>query len=99
MSNHPRILFPQPVKQPRQRRYFLLILAAIAVIVLGGRTALSYLVDLWWFRSLGYGAVFTRSLLIQWCIFAFFALATFVILYASFAALKRSHLPDLPSSH
>ncbi|MGC2399340.1 MAG: UPF0182 family protein, partial [Acidobacteriaceae bacterium] len=36
---------------------------------------------------------------IQWRIFAVFAIATFLILYGSFAALRRSHLPDLPSSH
>jgi hypothetical protein len=84
---------------PRRRRRFLVILAVLAVIVFGGRTALSYCVDLLWFRSLGYGAVFSKTLTLQWSIFAAFAAATFLILYGSFSALKRAHLPDLPSSH
>ena len=89
-----------PLKHPRpRRRRFFLILAAIAVIVLGGRTALSYFVDLLWFRSLGYGSVFTKTLAVEWCIFTIFSLATFFVLYGSFAALKRTHLPDLPASH
>src|SRR5271155_2596211 len=89
-----------PLKNPRRRRRrFLLLLAFLAVIVLGGRTAVSYFVDLLWFRSLGYGSVFTKTLALQWSIFAVFVAATFFILYGAFAALKRAHLPDLPSSH
>jgi uncharacterized protein len=82
---------------PRRRRRFLLILAVLAVIVFGGRTALSYYVDLLWFGSLGYGDVFWKTLNLRWGIFAAFAAATVVILYGSFLALKRAHLPDLPS--
>ncbi len=89
-----------PLKQPQhRRRRFFLILAVIAVIVFGGRTALSYFVDLLWFRSLGYGSVFSKTLAVEWIIFILFTAATFFILYGSFAALKRTHLPDLPSSH
>jgi uncharacterized membrane protein (UPF0182 family) len=36
---------------------------------------------------------------LQWGIFAAFTAATFVILFGSFMALKRAHLPDLPSGH
>jgi uncharacterized membrane protein (UPF0182 family) len=82
---------------PRLRRRFLLILAVLAGIVFGGRTALSYYVDLLWFGSLGYGDVFWKTLSFQWGIFTAFAAATFLILYGSFLALKRAHLPDLPS--
>ena len=89
-----------PLKQPqRTRRRFFLLFGILAVIVFGGRTAVSYFVDLLWFRSLGYGSVFTKSLALQWSIFAFFAVFTFLILYGAFAALKRAHLPDLPSDH
>ncbi|MCU1241258.1 MAG: hypothetical protein JWO71_1984 [Candidatus Acidoferrum typicum] len=85
---------------PRRRsHFFLLILAALAVIVLGGRTALSYYVDILWFESLGYRDVFWKTLGLQWGIFAAFAAATFLILYGSFLALKRAHLPNLPSGH
>src|SRR5712671_5028958 len=83
----------------RRRRFLLLILAVLAVIVFLGRTALSYYVDLLWSKSLGYGDVFWKTLGLQWGIFAAFAAATFVILYGSFLALKRAHLPDLPSGH
>src|ERR1022692_2685087 len=91
----PRILPPRP----RNRRRLFLILAILAGIFFGGRTALSYCVDMLWFRSLGYGAVFWKTLGLQWGIFAAFSAATFLILYGSFLALKRAHLPDLPDGH
>ena len=84
---------------PRRPRRFLLILAILAGIFFGGRTALSYSVDVLWFRSLGYGEVFWKTLGLQWGVFATFAAATFLILYGSFLALKRAHLSDLPSGH
>ncbi|HXM24135.1 MAG TPA: UPF0182 family protein, partial [Terriglobales bacterium] len=84
---------------PRRRRRFLLVIAVLAGIVFGGRTALSYYVDVLWFGSLGYGDVFWETLSLQWGIFTAFAAATFLILYGSFLALKRAHLPDLPSGH
>jgi len=83
----------------RRRRRFFLILAVLAVIFLGGRAALSYYVDVIWFRSLGYGDVFFKALRLQWEVFTAFAAATFLILYGSFLALKRAHLPDLPDGH
>jgi uncharacterized protein len=89
-----------PLKNPpRRRRRFFLLLAVLVVIFFSFRTAVSYFVDLLWFRSLDYGAVFTKTLALEWSVFALFVTATFVILYGSFAALKRTHLPDLPSSH
>jgi uncharacterized protein len=88
-----------PPRTPRRRRRFLLILAVLAGILFGGRTALSYYVDALWFGSLGYGSVFWKTLSLQWGIFAAFTAATFLILYGSFLALKRAHLPDLPSGH
>src|ERR1700761_8467819 len=89
-----------PLKSPRpRRRQFFFLLATVLFIVLGGRTALSYFVDLLWFRSLGYGSVFSKMLLIEWMLFLGFALATFLILYWSFTLLRRNHLPGLPTSH
>ncbi|MEA2264073.1 MAG: uncharacterized protein QOJ51_6898 [Acidobacteriaceae bacterium] len=89
-----------PLKNPpRRRRRFFFLLAVLAVIFFSFRTAVSYFVDLLWFRSLNYGAVFTKTLALEWGVFAFFVTATFLILFASFAVLKRTHLPDLPSSH
>src|SRR5271169_4767103 len=88
-----------PTHPPRRRRRFLLILAVLAGIVFAGRTALSYYVDVLWFGALGYGDVFWKTLSLQWGIFMAFAAATFLVLYGSFLALKRAHLPDLPSGH
>src|SRR6202007_1021973 len=90
----PRIQSPR-----RSRPFFLLILSVFAVIFFGGRTALSYYVDVLWFGSLGYRDVLWKTLSLQWGIFAAFAAATFLILFGSFLALKRAHLPDLPSGH
>jgi len=88
------------MRQPRRRRFlFILILAIFAGIVLGGRMALSFCVDALWFGSLGYGDAFWTTLRIQSGGFTAFAAATFLILYGSFLALKRTHLPNLPSSH
>jgi uncharacterized protein len=90
--------WPMP-PPPRRRRRFIIILVLLAVILFSGRTALSYYIDVLWFGSLGYGQVFWRTLGLQWGIFATFTAATFIILYGAFLALKRAHLPDLPSGH
>src|SRR5258707_12410930 len=79
----------------RRRRFLLLILAVLAVILFGGRTALSYYVDGLWFEAVGYRDVFWKTLSLQWGIFAAFAAATLLILHGSFLALRRAHLPDL----
>jgi uncharacterized protein len=89
----------QPTRPKRRRRPLILILAIIAFIAFGGRTALSYCVDLLWFKSLGYGQVFWKTLALRWGIFAAFAACTFLILYGSFLALRRAHRRDLPGSH
>src|SRR6202790_3325895 len=83
----------------RPRRRLLFILAVLAVLFFGGRSALSNYVDLLWFRSLAYGDVFWKTLSLQWGIFAAFAAVTFLILYGAFLALKRAHLADLPTGH
>src|SRR5438445_9307364 len=90
----PRIQSPR-----RRRRVFIRIVAVLAVVFFGGRAALSYYVDVLWFGSLGYRDVLLKTLSLQWGIFTAFAVATFFILFGSFLALKRAHLPDLPSGH
>ncbi|MGA2354641.1 MAG: UPF0182 family protein [Terriglobales bacterium] len=89
--------WPMPPPPPRRRRRFILVLVILAAILFGGRTALSYYVDLLWFGSLSYAEVFWKTLSLQWGIFATFTAATFIILYGAFLTLKRAHLPDLPS--
>src|SRR5437660_6517948 len=82
-----------------RRRPFVLVVAVLAGIFFGSRTALSYYVDVLWFESLGYRDVFWKTLGLQWGIFTAFAAATFLVLYGSFLALKRAHLSDLPAGH
>jgi uncharacterized protein len=92
--------WPKKAQLPRRRnRKVLFLFAIIGVVLLGSRTALSYWVELLWFRSLGYGDVFLRTLILQWGIFIGFAAATFIILYGAFSLLKRAHLDDLPLNH
>jgi uncharacterized membrane protein (UPF0182 family) len=98
---------PEPMDWPRlqpplhrhRRRFLLIIVAVLAAIVFGGRTAVSYYVDVLWFDSLGYRDVFWKTLGLQWGIFAAFAAGTFIVLSGSFLALKRAHLPDLTPGH
>ena len=68
------------------RRWF--IIAVLAIVLLGGGTALSYYVDILWFDSLGYADVFWTTLRLQSEIFTGFAVVTFLVLYLSFGALK-----------
>src|ERR1700751_4229460 len=88
-----------PGHPPRRRRRVLQILVVLAGIGLGVRAVLSNYVDMLWFGSLGYRDVFWKTLSLQWGIFAAFAAATFLVLFGSFLALKRAHLPDLPPGH
>jgi uncharacterized membrane protein (UPF0182 family) len=92
--------WPLQTKPPRQRRRFIFFLIAIvAVLLFGSRTALSYWVDLLWFKSLGYGDVFWKTRELEWGTFAAFAAITFLILYGTFLALKSAHSADLPNDH
>ncbi len=67
--------------------------------MLFGRTAISYWVDLLWFKSLGYGEVFWKAQGLEWGIFAGFFAVTFLILFGVFSAFKHAHKEDLPSDH
>src|SRR5208283_6228645 len=76
-----------------------LFLAAVILIFIGGRTAVSYWVDLLWFRSLGYASVFWKTWGLERGTFAAFAALTFLILFGAFLALRHSHAADLPETH
>ena len=86
---------PPPPRRPRRRGGRLLVLAVLAAIVLGGGTALSYYVEALWFDSLGYSAVFWKTLNVQAAIFVGFALVTFAVLYGAFLALKPARLGEI----
>jgi len=84
-----------PRRARPRRRGRLLIIAAIAVLLLGGGTALSYYVDRLWFESLGYADVFWKTLGLQSEVFVLFFVATFLILYLAFLAIKPARLGEL----
>ena len=86
---------------PRRRggRKVLILVVLVAMVVLFGRTALSFWVDLLWFKSLGYESVWWKARGMEWGIFAGFAVATFLILFGTFSWLKRAHRDDLPNDH
>ena len=83
----------------RRLRRLLLILAAILLISIGGHTWLSYYVDALWFGSLGYSSVFWKTLRLQSFVFVFFTVATYIILYGTYLAIKKTQLSSLPGSH
>ena len=83
----------------RRNRKLYILVAIIALILFGSRTAVSYWVQSLWFGSLGYRDVFVRQLALQWGIFAAFAVITFCVLYGSFALLNHAHRHDLPLDH
>ncbi|PWT83038.1 MAG: membrane protein [Blastocatellia bacterium] len=83
----------RPPRGPR-RRTRLFLLALVVAALLGGGTALSYYVEALWFESLGYGAVFWKTLNLQVAVFALFAIVTFGVLYGSFRALKPDRLGE-----
>ena len=84
---------------PQRRRLFFFILAVIAVVIIFGRTAVSYYVEALWFGSLGYGDVFRTTLTLQWGVFGAFTAVTFLIVYGWFLALKWVCRRDLPSGN
>ncbi|MGH9604201.1 MAG: UPF0182 family protein [Terracidiphilus sp.] len=83
----------------RGRRLLIFVAIVVAIVLFSFRTAVSYWVNLLWFRSLGYEQVFWTTQFMQWGIFLGFAVLTFVILFGSFLALKRAHGSDLPATH
>src|ERR1700727_3173783 len=93
---------PDFIESPRHRsstggrRKIIFLAALVLSVFVLGRSALSYWVDLLWFRSLGYGDVFWKTQGLQWGAFTVFAAATFLILYGAFSALRRDHRADLP---
>ena len=90
---------PEHDSRRRGRRGVIALLVLIAVVLLGGRSAVSYFVDALWFRSLGYGEVFWKTLSMEWGIFAGFAAVTLVVVYGAYLALRRAHADELPAGH
>ncbi len=85
---------PEPAA--RRRRWLWVIFVSIALVVFGGQSWLSYYVDALWFGSLGYAAVFWKTLGLQWTVFAVSAATTFLLLYGIFLVLKRTEFTADP---
>ena len=90
-------LEPGRPRNPRRLRTLIVFLIVVAAVFFGAKAALSYWVDLLWFRSLGYADVFWTTWRIEWGVFALFSIATFGLLYGAFLALKRASQASLPS--
>ncbi|MGI4853354.1 MAG: UPF0182 family protein [Janthinobacterium lividum] len=73
---------------PRRRPFILICLAVVAAIVLGGGRLLGFYVEALWFHSLGFSAVFRRTLLLEWGSFGIFFALTFALLFGSFLLLR-----------
>ena len=75
----------------RKRRNLLILLAVAGAVLFGAGRLLTYYVDALWFGSLGYGAVFRKTLALRWGLFFAFGLMTFAVLYGAFLLLQRAH--------
>jgi uncharacterized membrane protein (UPF0182 family) len=91
--------WPRREKRRGPRRALLAVVALVMLIAFSGRSAISYWVDLLWYRSLGYGQVFWKTWTLEWGTFAAFAALTFLLLYGALLALKHAHAADLPEGH
>ena len=84
--------------RPRLSRARILIPTAVLIaILLGARSAVSYWVDLLWFRSLSYDQVFWQTLRLQVGMFIVFTCLTFVFLFAGLSALRTAYSGILPA--
>jgi uncharacterized membrane protein (UPF0182 family) len=93
------IHWPQRSRTQPRRRNLILLLILVAVVLFSASSVISYWVNALWFGSLGYAAVYWKTLGMEWGIFAGFGVATFAILYLSFRLLRRAHAADLPGTH
>jgi hypothetical protein len=93
------INWPMRQKPRRVSLAVYLFIAVVVLVVIGGRAAISYWVDLLWFGSLGYAPVFWKTFGLEWGTFAAFAVLTFLVLYGAFLAFRHGHTGDLPETH
>ena len=70
-------------------------MAALAAVVFGGGTVLSYYIESLWFDSLGYVDVFWKTLGVRIAVFLGFTIITFLVLYGSYLAFKPARLGEL----
>lgn len=90
---------PPPVGFPPRRgprRGLIAVGLLVLVLFLSGSATLSWYVESLWFDSLGYAAVFWKTLNIQSAIFVGFGLVTLLLLYGTFVALGARRADRLP---
>ena len=90
-----------PIREHTEGRFrgtLIWVLLAILVVVFSARSAVSYYVDSLWFSSLGYVAVFWRTLRLEWLAFAIPSLVTFLIILGWATALRRVCRAELQSA-
>ena len=83
-----------------KRRLILVVLAVVAVIALLVVLSIvwpNYLVDFWWFDSLGYGFYYGQRLLYRYLIFGLITLVFFLIFFLNFRIALR-YLRASPSA-
>jgi hypothetical protein len=89
-----------PQSKPRRLRLAVYLpIALVVLVIIGGRAAISYWVDLLWFDSLGYAPVFWKTFGLEWGTFVVFAVLTFLVLFGAFLAFRHGHAGDLPETH
>jgi hypothetical protein len=91
--------FPLRSSNKPPRLGFLYLLAFLVAVFIGCRIALSWWMDLLWFRSLNFASVFWTTLRLEWGIFVAFTMVTFLVLYGAFLLLSKAHADDLPGTH
>ncbi|MGH8221324.1 MAG: UPF0182 family protein [Steroidobacteraceae bacterium] len=84
-------------RHPRPRRAHLLLwlAVALAVVLYGFSSTVSYYVEALWFTSLGYARVFWTRIDLEFAVFGAFAVATFAALYGAYRALAPPRLDEL----
>ncbi len=87
-----------PYRTPGRFGRSTVLAGALVLIVLfvSLRVALSAWINLLWFESLGFGAVFLHTLALEAADFAVFTLLTFFLLLGAFTLVRKSNETDLP---
>ena len=88
-TDGPRVI---DVGGPKRRRRRLALLALILAALLSATLLVSWYVEALWFDSLGYSAVFWRTLACKAGLFAAFAAATLAVLGGGFRAIRPRRL-------
>jgi uncharacterized membrane protein (UPF0182 family) len=77
----------------RLKRWIIILaatfLSLIALYVLFGMIFSDFLVDVWWFQSLGYGFYFWQRLLYRYLVFAGFTILFFLVIFLNFWVATR----------